>query len=304
MTLTLWIKNPAGAWRSRLEGLRFRYLPKISGRLLSWATLNARRNLSGGTPVRVLVDSTIHHHAVTHETAWVSTGTKMWGGVHPIDTGYMARIPVHRRDSDKAAYQDIKFLPGIVHLARLGHLELVTSAELEAERERQPNSRFSPTGMSDHSLLSGVNMESVDGRAWGTIYPGWRDDRQSPQERQLARLHASDDPTYLGLVAALGKRNSLDAWHVRTAEAHHLPYFLTMDRKLLKTIRAQSGHPAIRTLTTRVVSPAELGVALGLMPFPPVLLSYNDASFPVRADFHMPEEQRRRYRKEAPGTER
>lgn len=117
MALTLWIKNPAGAWRSRLEGLRFRYLPKISGRLLSWATLNARRNLSGGTPVRVLVDSTIHHHAVTHETAWVSTGTKMWGGVHPIDTGYMVRIPVHRRDSDKAAYQDINFLPGIVHLA-------------------------------------------------------------------------------------------------------------------------------------------------------------------------------------------
>lgn len=304
MQFPLWIRNPKGAWRAWLEGQRFRLMPRIADRLLDWSTFEAKAKLTTAGRIGVLVDSTIHHHAVTHETAWVSTGTKLWGGVHPIDTGYMARIPVHRRDSDKAAYQDIKFLPGIIHIAKLGHVNLLTSAELDAERERQPNSRFRPTGWSDYSLLSGVRLESVDGRAWGTIYPGWRNGPESQQDRQLARIHASDDRIFRGLVAALGKSNSLDAWHIRTAEAHGLPYFLTMDRKLLKTIRAQSGHPAIKTLTTKVVSPSDLARSLGLKPFPPVLLSYHDASFPVRADFHMPAEERRRYRKPAPETQR
>lgn len=294
MPIPFWIKNPAASWRGFLEGLRFRYLPKIAKTLLKWSTHRARATLSTEVPIRILVDSTVHHHAITHETAWVSTGTKLWGGVHPIDTGYMARIPVHRRDSDKAAYQDIKFLPGLFYLARLGYVVLLTSAELEAERERQPNSRFSPTGYSDYSLLAGLRLESVDGRAWGTIYPGWRGDKKSPQDRQVARLDASDDPIFAGLVKALGKNNSLDAWHVRTAEVHDLPYFLTMDSRLIKTLNAQSGHSAVKRLKTRVLTPTALGKILGLGPFPPVLLSYNDASFPVRPDLHMPDEQRRR----------
>lgn len=287
-------RNPRAAWRGWVEGLRFRYLPQIANGLLDVTTRSARTALSSDKPLRVLVDSTIHHHAVTHESGWVSTGTKLWGGVVPIEGGYVARIPVYRHDSDKAAYQDIKYLPGIIHLARLGYIQLLTSAELEAERESQPNSRFRPTGYSDFSLLSGLRMESVDGRAWGTIYPGWRDDRQSPQDRQRARIEASEDATFQGLRDALGQRNSQDAWHIRTAEVHDIPYFLTMDGPLIRAMTAQAGHRAVKSLKARVVTPAVLGQELGIGPFPPAILSYNDASFPVRADFHMPGEQRRR----------
>lgn len=131
------IKNPLAAWRGWAEGLRFRYLPQIANGLLDVTTRSARSALSTDTPLRVLVDTTIHHHAITHESGWISTGTKLWGGEVPIEGGYVARIPVYRHDSDKAAYQDIKYLPGIIHLARLGYIQLLTSAELEAERESQ-----------------------------------------------------------------------------------------------------------------------------------------------------------------------
>lgn len=39
-------------------------------------------------------------------------------------------------------------------------------------------------------------------------------------------------------------------------------------------------------------TPEQLGKFLGLLPVNPVLLSYSDASFPVRPDLHWPDEQR------------
>lgn len=268
-------------------------MPRVARFLLDATTRHARRTI-GQTPISVLVDTNIHHHAITHETGWISTGPKTWGG-QDRGTGYMARVPVHRRDSDKAVYQDIKYLPGLIYLARLGHLRLLTSIELEAERQGQPNARFSPTGWFDYSLLSRSDLESVDGEEWGTLFQtAFMGERESPQDAQRKRLAESEDQLYRSLRDALGPKNSQDAWHVRTAEVHGVPYFLTMDWRLIGALKAQSGRPAVKQLKTRVLTPTDLGKILGLMPFPPVLLSYNDASFFVRADLHMPDEQRRR----------
>lgn len=291
--------NPRVAWRHFAEHVRFRYMPRIARALLSASTRRARLTL-GPEPIAVLLDSNIHHHAITHETGWISTGPKMWGG-QPLDTGYMARVPVHRRDSDKAVYQDIKYLPGLIHLARQGYLRLLTSAELEAEREGQPNSRFAATGWFDYSLLSRSDIESVDGEVWGRtlLSASFYGEQLSPQEAQRKRLADSHDVLFRSLLDALGPSNSQDAWHVRTAEVHGVPYFLTMDWKLIGALKAQSGRSVIKLLKTRVLTPTDLGKILGLMPFPPVLLSYNDASFFVRADLHMPDERRRQTGKAA-----
>ncbi|MFN4297685.1 MAG: hypothetical protein ACK4FB_12675 [Brevundimonas sp.] len=278
--------------KAKSEHLRFKYLPGIAQRLLHWSTWQARKSLAGNAPL-VLVDSSVLHHAVTHETVWIDTGESLWGGVVPINTGYMARVPVHRFESDVAAYSDILFLPGLAYLGKLGSLRLRTSAELMAEREAHPPARFRATGMFDHNLFGGGELESVDGRHWDGIFGSAIEPRRSPRDIQQERLAASDDPLYRALLEVLGAKNSQDAWHIRTAEVHEMLCFLTMDHRLIRAMRAQARHPVIKNLKTRVLTPAELGKELDILPFPPLLLSYTDASYPVRTDVTQIDEKRR-----------
>ena len=40
--------------------------------------------------MRVLVDTSVFEHANAFAGEWHSTGVKNWGGIHPIETGYIA----------------------------------------------------------------------------------------------------------------------------------------------------------------------------------------------------------------------
>ena len=291
-----WIKRLNASrvqWmKAKGEQLRFKYLPGIGRRLLHWSTWQARKALADNAPL-VLVDSSVLHNAVTHETVWIDTGESLWGGVVPINTGYMARVPVHRVGSDVAAYSDIVFLPGLTYLGKLGLLRLRTSAELIAEREAHPPARFRATGMFDYSLFGGGELESVDGHHWDGILGSPFQPRPSPRDIQRDRLSASGDPLYRKLLEVLGPNNSQDAWHIRTAEVHGMLCFLTMDHRLIRAMQAQARHPVIKSLKTRVLTPADLGKELGILPFPPLLLSYTNASYPVRTDITQIDEKRR-----------
>lgn len=285
--------------KAKGEHLRFKYLPGMAQWLLHWSTWQARKTLADTGPL-VLIDSSVLHHAVTHETVWIDTGESLWGGVVPINTGYMARVPVHQTESDAAPYADIVFLPGIAYLGELGELRLRTSAELMAEREAHPPARFRATGWFDYGLFGGGELESVDGRHWESILGSPFQPRRSPREIQQERLAASEDPLYRALLEVLGPKNSQDAWHIRTAEAHGMLCFLTMDHRLIRAMQAQARHPVICSLKTRVLTPAALGKELGILPFPPVLLSYTNASYPVRTDVTQIGEKRRPARRQRP----
>lgn len=104
--------------------------------------MQARIRLRSLPPIRLLVDNSVLAHAVTHETAWISTGQSLWGGVHPVETGYSARVRVHALDDQTETYRNICYLPGIAHLAKLGLIELCRSTELNAETDHQPIGRF------------------------------------------------------------------------------------------------------------------------------------------------------------------
>jgi hypothetical protein len=279
-------------WDARREHWRRRFMPRLATWLARLATYQARQALKASGPLTLLVDNTVVGHAVTHETAWVSTGTSMWGGVHPIETGYRARIPVHPVDSDAQEYEHIKQLGGIAHLAREGHLILMTSAELRDEQFRQPSGRYRGYGAFDYSLFSGVHLKSVDGLVGPTLGPSWMG-LPSPAEQQRARLNDSGDGLYEALVKVLGEKNSQDAWHIRTAERHGMFCFLTMDFRLVRTVRQHAHREPLNSLKTLVLTPAEFGERLKLAPLPPHLCSYNDASFFVRGDLSMPGGKRR-----------
>lgn len=275
-----------------VEHLRFRYGPRAANWLIHLSTYRARRDLKVTGPIGVLVDNTVLDHATTHETAWVSTGKKQWGD-QTIQTGYAARIPVHAADSPAREYEHIRYLPGLISLQRAGCVTLHSSAELQSEQFYQPTGRFRGYGYSDYNLFSGTPLESIDGHVFPHLGPSWMNLPDS-REQQRQRLQAKEmkDPEYASLVAVLGRKNSQDAWHIRTAEKFGLFCFLTMDFKLIETLAAQRNSPRIRALKTSIMTPAELGQRLGLIPIAPHILSYTDASFPVRSDLSWPDGKR------------
>lgn len=278
--------------RNWVEQLRFNYTPRIVDWLVAKSTMKARVRLKPDSPIGLLVDNTVLYHAVTHETGWVSTGASHWGP-DKIDTGYSARIPVHPADSKSREYANICFLPGIAHLARNEDVALYSSAELKDEQFRQPSGRYRGYGYFDYSLLDSRHLTSVDGHVLPTMGPSYFN-LPSAREQQRSRIEAHrSDPIFDALVKVLGPSNIQDAWHIYTAEKHGLFCFLTMDFKLIKTVGAQAQAHPLRSFQTKVMTPEQFGKAFGLMPIPPHLFSYHDASFFVRSDIVMPNGKRR-----------
>src|SRR5690606_4939389 len=276
-----------------VEHLRFKYGPRLANWLIDLSTYQARQKLKQGGPIGILFDNTVLAHATTHETAWINTGPTQWGP-HTINTGYSARIAVHPTDSDAREYEHIQYLPGLISLARNGILSLYSSAELQDEQFTKPSGMFRGYGYYDHNLFAGGKLESIDGWVFPHMGPSWMN-LPSPEEQRRRRLLAkeSEDPEYASLVAVLGPKNSQDAWHIRTAEKHDLLCFLTMDFKLIRRIEAQRNARRVKELRTKVMTPAELGRHLRLRPIAPHILSYTDASYPVRSDLSWPDGKRR-----------
>lgn len=270
--------------------------PPLGNVLLAMTTYAARKKLAGTAPIEILVDSSVLALAVTHETRWVSTGRQTWGA-HIADTGYMARVPVRskpsRRASDEAKrdYEEVCYLVGLVHLARLGLVNFKTAGELSVEQWKHPFGRFRGYGYFDYSLFHGIDIASVDQMPDMTILPSWVNG-PSWEDQQRERLRNSTDTLYRGIVKHLGSAHSQDAWHIRTAETHGLLCFLTTDYKLCRNFRQRSQQEPICSLKTTVLTPAELGRRLGLRPLDPKYLSYEGASFPVRPDLSMPGDKR------------
>ena len=78
---------------------------------------------------------------------------------------------MHDPEDTSEDYRNIKYLPAITHLARAGHIELKTSAELKDETFRQPSGRFRGYGYSDYSVFGGLSIESVDGFVMPNLGP-------------------------------------------------------------------------------------------------------------------------------------
>lgn len=276
------------------EHLKFKYMPRLAEWAVWAASINSMPKLQAMKPIKLLLDSNIHAHAVTHEDAWIDTGTVLWGGVQPIETGYAARIPVHSTENKSREYKDICHLTVITRLVRKGVFELYTSSELMSERDRHPPARFDNVTYSGFSLLDGLKVESLDGWNFDAyVMHGLSTDVL--QRAQSARLKGSDDRLYEAILKTLGgEAHSQDAWHIRTAQVHGMYAFVTMDYKLVRLATAQRERLIKLGAEVQILTPSQLAKQLSLGEVPPYLFSHNNASFPVRADLHWPDERRRR----------
>jgi hypothetical protein len=280
--------------RNLKNTILFIYLPRFVDSLTLIATLKATKKLKDANVERILIDSTVLAHAVTHETAWVDTGKTHWGEME-IDTGYAARIPVHSDRDHSDAARSTRYLPGIASLARRGHLTLATSCELLDEQWSQPTGRFRGYGLFDFSLFSNVKFETIKDPEYSVVYGAHAGlPKPSVREQRLERLEAKSDPLFQELLSVLGPNNSQDAWHIATAE-HNLCYcFLTMDFRLIRNVRAQANNKTIKSLKTLILTPEEFGRRFTIIPIQPRLFSYHNASFPVVHQENWPDSKRHR----------
>lgn len=272
--------------RNMPERMRARYYPRLAEYKLNRATITARIELSTDAPIQVLIDNSVLGLAVTHETRWIDFKT----------FGAAVRVPVYGKKNETDDHKQASYLTGLVHLAKLGFIKPWLSAELVNEQFRQPAGLYRGYGLFDHSLFSGVELESIDGHQFPTLGPRWMK-LPTPVQQQRKRIAESGNRLFQDLHQLLGPKNDQDAWHITTAEERGLFCFLTWDQKLLKTVKQRSRKEPLNNLRTRIMSPGDLGQHLGVVPVSPLYLSYGGRDAMVRTDFTMPSE-RRRPRKE------
>jgi hypothetical protein len=272
----------------------FKYMPILADGMTNLATYTARRTLTKSGPLRLLLDSQIHSHAITHEATWIESEEKIRGGARPIQAGF-ARVAVHAADDDSDEYRDICYLTGICYLAKRRHIHLSTSRELMAERDKQPPRRFKPVGIYDFNLLSRLDIQPIDGWSNESYVHDKEKTGITLHQRQLNRVNSSTDRCFLKIWKLFGKgeKQSLDAWHLRTAQEHGLDGILTMDYRLANTFKQKRSALNAEGISARIWTPSELAVALGIHEVPPNLFCYTGASYPVRPDLYLPTGRRR-----------
>lgn len=244
----------------------------------------AKQHLRKHGPITVLIDNSALGHGITHESAWIDTGTTMWGNV-PVPTGYSARIPVHAVDISDRVYREVRYLVGIAELARAGLIKLMTSAELHAEVTRQPIGRFRGYRIDDLNIFDDLAIASVD---------GYHLDLVAAKESQQCRIQARTDEPFAAIARLLPQKSNLDAWHLHTAHVHKAFCFLTMDFRLKNTVSSLSRNNAFPALQTKLMLPSDLGAAIGLRPIDTFLISYRKAIWAVHPEMNLPGSRRQR----------
>lgn len=284
----------ADHWAKASKTIFERYGDRIAQIIIAGASGRSAANLiRRGESPRILVDNSVLGHAISHRTAWISTGTKLWGGKIPIDTGYAARVPVYYPVEKEEARRSVMYLPGIAYLAEKKLLRLFTSGELEKEKLDQPAGRYSGYGYFDLNLFAKAHFEYIDDGSYSVIGGG----SSTLKAQRQARLREKTDPFYLELLKRFGQSHSQDAWHITVAHRNRMDCFLTMDFSLLNIIENQKHLSPLRDMQTRVMTPHDLGNELSLRPIDLASISFLRSSWFVRPDLAMPARGRRRVSK-------
>ena len=263
---------------------------------LNRSTFRARNLLKNSGPIMVLIDNSVLGYGRTHESVFLKEKINWITGEDTcIDVLHRAPIDIKQKYGE-TVFENVQYLPGIVHLAQLGLLELKTSFELFSERNHHPTYRFlGRKGYFDYNLFEKIikQIKSVDGydlpdfsdwfaRNPTTINKVFYSTDIDPlglypdnDKRQRKRIAESNDSLYKGLVSLfLGDKYIKDAWHIRTAEVNNLFCFLTMDFRLRKNVEENRNKEPISSLRTKVMTPKEFGENIGVSAINPYLCEW------------------------------
>ena len=268
---------------------------------LNWSTFRARNLLKNSGPIIVLIDNSVLGHGRTHESVFLKEKVNWITGEDTyLDVLHRAPIDIKQKYGE-TVFENVQYLPGIVHLAQLGLLELKTSSELLSERQHHPTYRFlGRKGYFDYNLFEKISkqIKSVDGydlpdlsdwfaRNPTTINKVFYSTDIDPlglypdnDKRQQDRIAQSNDPLYKDLVSLFpGKKYIKDAWHIRTAEINNLFCFLTMDFRLCKNVEENKTKEPVSSLHTKVLTPKGFGENIGVYPINPYLCEWAEGDY-------------------------
>lgn len=231
---------------------------------------------TGTAPLTVLVDNCARgQHALTHETVRVDFKADC-----PQPFG--STVPISIRATKKNAHPDTDWLISIAAFSRRGHLICLESHALFLERTYQKSGRYDRGhDVLDYHVFNHIRFRTIDScpkprrpGPWRTFklksFEGWNEvdpyGLYPHGQRQLRRLlkRARRSSRYREIEKALQGKADQDAWHIFQAERLGLDYFLTVDGNILEKARQRRGP--FGDLSTTIVSPSQLGRALGLLP--------------------------------------
>jgi hypothetical protein len=214
----------------------------------------------------VFVDANVIKLASETDVLVPRQDTVTWGGKEIEITVHDSGV---RRELDRLPEGELKaealLLRRVADEARNGIIRLIIQAEVVHETWTLPWARG--------AHLYGVDIEWVDapiqyGRILGRIVPSPRSARRNDMKEStvefLSRLkQARFKELQVACGATQGDRINenqlIDAFHVWCAEEAGATHFLTLDFKLMRTVRQHKKHPP----RVKVVKPSELLHDLG-----------------------------------------
>lgn len=265
-------------WWATSKRRREEWLAKTMIRL---AALPGTIRLRGKPPIRVLIDNSVLRHGVSHTNEWISTRAKPWGGI-PVDTGYLARVPVDYSEHNRSIYEmEVPYFPPLAHLASCGRLQLFTSVELQYERWRQ---RGYSADLFGRNAWDNVDIERLPDlpRSRQNIYLtiAFNSKGGSSKERQIEHLLATADSEFLDISKKLPREHILYFYHLWTAKYHHCDIFLTTDMSFRRVFENNISIQVRKKFEPiRIVRPSELAAQLHLNPVP------HHFTTPIESDF-------------------
>lgn len=204
--------------------------------------LERLKSLLEGPTHSVFLDANIFQHAAPRRPG-AQTRTVNWG-CEEFEVEEPAARPARPTGWLR---EEVKLLPEVARLARKGRIKLFTSIEAKGE---QASIYASGISKMFGSPLSELDIEHVS-YPMDAEFVAFGSGRNSNPEEFLNQFQ---DERLAEIRDALGEGKGLDPLHLYTAEEAGMDYFLTLDNKLLNSIRNPEPFP----LGTKPVKPSEL----------------------------------------------
>jgi hypothetical protein len=201
----------------------------------------------------IFLDAQVLRFAVFEKPA-MTKQTVRWGDL--TITQDVAGVPVPsrtRREGNEALLQyEIDCIPKLAELTRLGRFEPYINTEVDFEIAWLDLGALINTEL---SFFHGITLRKVpDPFPYGRIVAS---SHHTVKELDELRQHifATDfDERFNEIKQAAGGNKNADAFHILSAERAGLEYFVTVDKKLINSLR----HQRRVQLSVKVVYPSEL----------------------------------------------
>ena len=198
---------------------------------------------------------------------WYSTGTVLWGGKVPVETGYIRSVERGLPIKASKGGEQTRYIGAIGEKLRDNKLSAHTTDILTFEMLHQSGGRYSGKNYGDVSLLKDVNYVRHDTARDFEFAFGLQD----PIAALRSYLEQSNDCLFRKVKSELDKvskpeKNSQDAWHLKCAMELDVDLFLTCDTRLIGQIKSMTDVSLKISLSERVVLPRSFCESVGLLP--------------------------------------